>query len=105
MPTPRSTFAIVASTLGDFAESDAQAVELFYRQTFTGYPLAVRSLIADFLIGHSGKPTRQALAALKHLVAGPLENVPAIEAPVWDESFGAAMEYSPEETAPLAMNA
>ena len=67
---------------------------MFYRRKFVEYPMAVRALISDFLVGQTGEPSAVDLKALKEAVALPLEEIPEVEAPAWD---GPAMEYLPDD--------
>lgn len=95
MPTSPDAFAAVAAALTGIDPGDTAAVETFYRRQFVEYPLPVRALIADFLIGLSGLPAAAELERLQAAVNGPLADLPAIEAPEWDENYGAAMQYEP----------
>ena len=66
---------------------------MFYRRTFVEYPLPVRALISDFLVGQTTEPSDLALSDLKKAVALPIDEVPKIEAPVWNSKFGTALDY------------
>jgi hypothetical protein len=95
MPTPRSSFAAVAATLGGIDPTDNAAVENFYRREFVVYPESVRFLITDFLAGATDAPSAEELERLKQTVAGPVEDIPSPASPHWDEKYGRAMDYLP----------
>jgi hypothetical protein len=92
MPTPSRAFAAVAETLAGVDPQDKDAVSWFYRRQFVDYPLPIRALIADFLVGLTGLPSAAALDALKHAVALPVEDIAPMEAPSWDEPHCTAMD-------------
>jgi len=94
MPTPSRAFAAVAHALADIDPQDRGAVTMFYRRTFLEYPMAVRALIADFLVGQVGEPSAEDLSALSQAVALRPSDVPEVEVPVWD---GPAMTYLPSD--------
>ena len=83
MPTPSKAFAAVAHALADVNPQDREAVTMFYRRNFVAYPMAVRALISDFLIGQTGEPSASDLEALMAAVALPPEELPEPEAPAW----------------------
>lgn len=97
MPTPHRALAAVARALAGVNPEDTEAVTMFYRRQFTAYAPPLRALISDFLIGLTDMPSEEDLKALKQVVAGPLEDVPELSAPIWDERYGAAMTYERPE--------
>jgi hypothetical protein len=98
MPTPRSSFAAVAATLGAIDPTDDAAVENYYRAEFVRYPEPVRFLIADFLVGATEVPSAEELELLKQAVGRPTEDIPSPAFPDWDERYGPAMDYLPADT-------
>ena len=66
----------------------------FYRWQFYNYSPQVRALISDFLIGHVGLPTEDALQALKLEITKPAIELPELELPDWDPAYGAEMNHT-----------
>jgi hypothetical protein len=97
MPTPNQAFAAVAEALAGIDPRDQEAVTGFYRRNFVAYPLPVRALITDFLTGQTGTPSDAALDAPRQAVRLPVDDVPGIEAPIWDETFGPALDHVADE--------
>jgi hypothetical protein len=93
MPTSGRAFAAVAHVLADIDPRDREAVTTFYRRRFLEYPMSVRALISDFLVGQTGEPSVTALNELKEAIERPLEEIPTVDAPAWD---GPPMEYLPD---------
>jgi hypothetical protein len=93
MPTPSRAFAAVAHALADVDPREREAVATFYHRTFINYPMAVRSLVSDFLVGQTSQPSALDLKAFKNAVALRLQELPSVEAPAW---AGQPMEYLPD---------
>jgi len=102
MPASHAAFAAVAAALAGVDADDRLAVERFNRRQFPDYPLPRRELVADFLTGLSGMPTAAELDRLREAMELPLSELPRIEVPAWDETYGAAMQYEPAPAGPVA---